>query len=260
LFQTILNASTSSEENRMNMTKLRFWGVFIFMIALLGLTACERPFQEETAITVPGANQPAPGEAAPFPTEPAVEGEPVVDPNNAGYPAPEEAGEEGGVAPVDGDATGDVAAPEEGATAEEETSTAAPATTNEAGQPIHIVRSGDTIGGIAVLYGVSIEDIAAANPTITNINILDVDQEIIIPQAGFSETEEAAAAGGEGGETAAGEVGERVHIVNSGDTLYSIGLIYGFTVEELQEYNGLSNPNVLKINDEVKIPPPSTGE
>lgn len=238
----------------MNVTKLRFWGVFIPLMAMFVLTACERPFQDETAITVPGANQPAPGEAVPFPTEPATEGEPVVDPAT-GYPAPEATIEGGEVAPVEEGTAAETPAEGEEATSEEGAS--AEPTVNEDGEAIHVVRSGDTIGGIAVLYAVSIEDIAAANPEITNINVLDVGQEVRIPEAGFAGSEEAAA--GSAGE-AAGSTEERIHVVRAGDTLYSIGLIYGFTVEELQEYNGLSNPNVLKINDEVKIPPASTGE
>lgn len=245
----------------MNVSKLRFWGVFTLMMALLALTACERPFQDETAITVPGANQPAPGEAVPFPTEPAAEGEPVIDPAT-GYPAPDATVEGGEAAPVEGGTDTETPAegeetPTEGEATEEPT--AAEPAVNEAGEAVHVVRSGDTIGGIAVLYGVEIEDIAAANPEITNINVLDVGQEVRIPEAGFAGSEEAAA-GGEGETTEPASTEERIHVVRAGDTLYSIGLLYGFTVEELQEYNGLSNPNVLKINDEVKIPPASTGE
>lgn len=49
--------------------------------------------------------------------------------------------------------------------------------------------------------------------------------------------------------------GERIHIVQSGENLYRIGLLYGFTWQELQTYNGLVNPNALEVGQEIKIPP-----
>ena len=48
---------------------------------------------------------------------------------------------------------------------------------------------------------------------------------------------------------------EQLYIVQSGDSLYSIGLAYGFTIEELQAYNNLADPADLDIGQEIKIPP-----
>lgn len=45
---------------------------------------------------------------------------------------------------------------------------------------VHIVQKDDTLLGIAILYGVSLEEILAANPDI-NPRILSIDQEIVIP-------------------------------------------------------------------------------
>lgn len=239
----------------MRVVRSRFVSVVGLAVLLLwALVACERPFQENAEIAVPGA------------------GEPTINDLTPAFSTPEGALE---ITPAPGSETqptveGGNATPVEGSPAENASATEEPAApelpTNEAGQPIHVVRSGDTIGGIAVLYGVEIEDIAAANPQILDINVLDIGQEVIIPPAGFATTPvaptEAAPSSGDGtGEASAtAEVGERVHVVRAGDTLYSIGLLYGFTVEELQEYNSLSDPNVLKIGDEVRIPPPATGE
>jgi len=49
-------------------------------------------------------------------------------------------------------------------------------------QVVHVVKSGDTISKIAALYGVTIDDILAANPTITDPNKIAVGDKIVIPQ------------------------------------------------------------------------------
>ena len=54
------------------------------------------------------------------------------------------------------------------------------------GPTIHIVSSGDTLGTISDIYGVTIEDIMSAN-NLVNANIISVGQELIIPEEGFEE-------------------------------------------------------------------------
>jgi len=44
------------------------------------------------------------------------------------------------------------------------------------------------------------------------------------------------------------------YVVKKGDTLGSIATRYGVTVSELVELNGLSNPNKIRVNQEIKIP------
>ncbi|MCB8918166.1 MAG: LysM peptidoglycan-binding domain-containing protein [Ardenticatenaceae bacterium] len=57
--------------------------------------------------------------------------------------------------------------------------------TNNNGQTLYQVKAGDTLGGIAQQFDVAIEDIVAAN-NLDNPNLLDVGQELIIPEAGFA--------------------------------------------------------------------------
>ena len=45
-----------------------------------------------------------------------------------------------------------------------------------------------------------------------------------------------------------------MHVVQYGDNLFRIGLIYGFTAEELAEYNGLDNINRIDVGQVIKIP------
>ena len=48
--------------------------------------------------------------------------------------------------------------------------------------------------------------------------------------------------------------GDRVHVVQVGENLYRIGLIYGCTVEQLAQHNNLTNPDQLEVGQQVLIP------
>jgi len=47
----------------------------------------------------------------------------------------------------------------------------------------------------------------------------------------------------------------RVYIVQKGDTLYSIAFNYGFDYHELAEMNGISDPKVISIGQEIRLFP-----
>ena len=47
---------------------------------------------------------------------------------------------------------------------------------------------------------------------------------------------------------------ETVYVVKSGDSLSVIAAKYGMTYQELAKYNNISNPNVIKIGQKIKIP------
>ncbi len=49
--------------------------------------------------------------------------------------------------------------------------------------------------------------------------------------------------------------GETIHTVAAGENLFRIGLRYGFTVQELATYNGIANPNMLSVGQQIRIPP-----
>ncbi|MFK7803281.1 MAG: LysM peptidoglycan-binding domain-containing protein [Anaerolineae bacterium] len=101
----------------------------------------------------------------------------------------------------------------------------------------HPVQAGETLFTIALRYGLTVAELAAANG-ITNVNVLSAGQELIIPVAGTVEIPQTAA----------------VHIVSYGDTFYSIALRYGLTVEELAQHNDIANINQLDVGQEIKIP------
>ncbi|MDF2936525.1 MAG: lysM, partial [Paenibacillaceae bacterium] len=51
---------------------------------------------------------------------------------------------------------------------------------------IHIVKQGDTLFEIAKKYGVTLDQLKAANPQITDPDKIDVGQKVKIPAAGSS--------------------------------------------------------------------------
>ena len=48
----------------------------------------------------------------------------------------------------------------------------------------------------------------------------------------------------------------RTHTVRSSETLATIAEEYGVAVEAIVELNGLTNPNVIEVGQELLIPPP----
>ncbi len=105
---------------------------------------------------------------------------------------------------------------------------------------VHVVQSGQGLIGISLLYGVSVDEIAAANG-LTTQDILRIGQELIIP--GVTERDIAIAQG-------------HVHVVQLGETLLSIALDYYVTTQELEEANDLDNPDSIFVGQELIIPPP----
>jgi len=53
---------------------------------------------------------------------------------------------------------------------------------------------------------------------------------------------------------APGETAPRVHLVQPGDTLFSIARLYGTTAEAVAEANGLANPNRISVGQRLIIP------
>ncbi len=48
--------------------------------------------------------------------------------------------------------------------------------------------------------------------------------------------------------------GETIHVVQPGENLYQIGLLYGLTWQAIAEYNGITNPDAIDVGQELKIP------
>ena len=52
--------------------------------------------------------------------------------------------------------------------------------------------------------------------------------------------------------------GERIHVVQAGENLYLIGLLYVLSWVAIAEYNGITDPNTITVGQELRIPPSPT--
>jgi LysM repeat protein len=211
----------------------RKWFILILILGL-ALSACERPVPRPEVDEDEPASTATPDTTIIVPTAPG-------DGEETGYPPPGD-GEEGVAPTASPTAAGETG--EEGGEGTVPTATPLPPTATPApatGETTYTVVAGDTLYKIAQRYGLTVQELAAAND-IVNVNDLDVGQVLTIPAAGAVEVT-----------PVSGE--ERVHIVQPGENLFRIGLQYGFTVDELAEYNNLANPNDLEVGQEIRIPP-----
>jgi lysozyme len=104
---------------------------------------------------------------------------------------------------------------------------------------VHIVQPGESLGQIAVEYGVDPVALAQAN-NIANGNLIRVGQQLVIPGISARDALEAR--------------GER-HVVQSGESLSMIAAQYGVSVEAIMAANSLDDPNTIVVGQELLVPP-----
>ena len=117
------------------------------------------------------------------------------------------------------------------------------------GGSVHVVRWGETMYSIARRYGTSVRAILNANG-LSNPNYIYAGQRLII-SGGSGGGGAPPSTGGGGGSTSSGA---RVHVVQRGQTLYSIARWYGTSVTAIMNANGLSNPNFIWAGQRLRIP------
>lgn len=212
--------------------------VLLIVVFLLMLTACERPVPRED--TPSDVVDPAPaGDVIVIPTAPPEA--------NDAYPAdttepPAEETTDPAVTEETTEADDTAVTTEEAAETTPEQDVVA-----DGGEVIHVVQSGETLGYIAQLYAVSLDDLVAAN-NIANVDVLEVGQELIVKAGAAAEAPAET-------ETPAETGAEQVHVVQSGENLFRIGLRYGFTAEELAAYNNIPDITRIDVGQVIKIPP-----
>jgi LysM repeat protein len=107
--------------------------------------------------------------------------------------------------------------------------------------PVHVVQPGETLFRIALNYGVSMDAIRAANGIVGNT--IYAGQAIIIPDG-------SAPAANPPPPPAGGSV---IHIVQRGETLFTIGLQYGLTWDKIAAANGIVG-NTVFAGQQLVIP------
>ncbi len=103
-------------------------------------------------------------------------------------------------------------------------------------ETVHIVKRGETLYSISRTYGVTVEDVQKANG-LANNNVR-IDQKLTIPDAGSKEDR------GVAEKSSDAKSGADYHVVKKDETLYSISRMYGITVDNVRDWNGLSGNNV----------------
>jgi LysM repeat protein len=130
-------------------------------------------------------------------------------------------------------------------------STPAPPTASTPAAQEYVVQAGDTLGGIAATFGVSIEEIAVANG-IADVDSLSIGQKLIIPGAAGNSA--AASAPSPPPAASAPTSGPKTYVVEPGDTLSGIAEKFGTDVDTIVAINGLTDPDVLAVGDTLQIP------
>ncbi|POB11428.1 LysM peptidoglycan-binding domain-containing protein [Sulfobacillus sp. hq2] len=146
------------------------------------------------------------------------------------------------------------------------TTTATTKTKTYSGGSTYTVQSGDTLSGIAAATGVSLAALEAANPQISNPNLIDVGQQITIP-SGHSVTTSAPKTSNNGDYATNPSTGQYYrkagtksssssakYRVQEGNNLYDIALSHGLTLAQIEKLNPqLRNPNLIYPGEEVNV-------
>ncbi len=127
------------------------------------------------------------------------------------------------------------------------------------GRVVHIVRSGDTVGNLATLYGSDIDAIVAAN-NLPESALIKVGQGLVIPVHLLSPatstptpTPLAPVATATSGGSAPPPAGN-IYIIQHGDTLSRIAARFNTTTATLAQLNGITNPNTIYAGQKLTIP------
>jgi len=130
----------------------------------------------------------------------------------------------------------------------------AQALAQEPGQTTHVVQPGENLSRIAAQYGTTVQAIVQAN-NITNPSIIWVGQVLIIPGAtGPVATVAPVPTQQPGVPTPPPATGETIHVVQPGENLFRIALSYGLSTSALAAYNGITNPNLIYVGQQLRIP------
>ncbi|MCL9971088.1 LysM peptidoglycan-binding domain-containing protein [Anoxybacillus kestanbolensis] len=103
---------------------------------------------------------------------------------------------------------------------------------------VYIVQKGDTLGAIAKKYNTTVATLQKLN-NIQNQNLIRVGQKIKVatqtkPKSQLKQT-------------------TQTYTVQKGDTLSKIAQKYNTTIASLQKLNGISNPNLIRVGQKLRV-------
>ncbi|UNU73222.1 LysM peptidoglycan-binding domain-containing protein [Moraxella nasovis] len=137
---------------------------------------------------------------------------------------------------------------------ESSTKSTKPATTKNHKTIKYTVKAGDTLTGVANAYGVSIDELAAAN-NMQNTDQLLRGATITIPADGETSTQSASKAKAVAQKPSGNVIqSTESYKVQAGDSLTSLANKYGVSIDDLATTNGLSSKAGLRRGQTLKVP------
>lgn len=113
----------------------------------------------------------------------------------------------------------------------------------DGGYFIYIVARGDTLRSLANRFGTTVDALLAANPNITNRNVIYEGQRLKVYVNTPPPTQPPPPPGGQ------------VYYAQRGDTLRKIAARYGTTVDAILRVNpNIKNPNIIYVGQAITIP------
>jgi len=109
----------------------------------------------------------------------------------------------------------------------------------------HVVQPGETLFRIAQAYGVTVDDIVAANG-LADRNVIHVGQRLVIPISTAAPKNEASPR----------PSGSFLYVVQLGDTLSLVAQRFDTTVEAIAQVNLIVNPNLIFVGQLLLVSPP----
>jgi LysM repeat protein len=140
--------------------------------------------------------------------------------------------------------------------------TATPTPFTQTGTCTHTVQAGENLWRISQRYGVTVAALASANG-IANMNLVVVGQQLVIPGCGTTgvvppgtayPTADPGTGGGGFVPTQAPQPSGITHVVQQGETLFSISLRYGVNMYNIAYINNISDVNRILMNTTLQIP------
>lgn len=116
----------------------------------------------------------------------------------------------------------------------------------------YTVQPGDTLVGVASIYGITWQELAAENK-LGEFSVISVGKELRIPGAmkrADAPVEETASANAE---AAAAEATPESYEVKNGDTVISIATRYDMSWQELLDLNNLTESSILQLGQKLRI-------
>ncbi|MBP2966679.1 LysM peptidoglycan-binding domain-containing protein, partial [Acinetobacter baumannii] len=110
----------------------------------------------------------------------------------------------------------------------------------------HVVKSGDTLYGISLKYGVSVNQIKQWNNL--KSDVIYVNQTLIVKDGQTTNVKPNPPKGSPN----TNSVANKTHIVKGGDTLYGISLRYGVSISDIKQKNNLTS-DIIYIGQKLII-------